>query len=122
MVHAAEHAALGFGVLHLVFVLDHRLLEDFHRVDLLPVLATHLEHLAEAALADHFQNVEAFERNGGVVQLRVLVSVVRIITAWTTSVERVVVAQVGEIDFLNPAWGVLRNGDTIRRLHWAEPA
>lgn len=115
VVHAAEHATLGFGVLHLVFVLDHRLLEDFHRVDLLPVLATHLKHLAEAALADHFQNVEAFERNGGVVQLRVLVSVVRVITTWTTSIERVVIAQVGEIDFLNPAWRVLRNGDTIKK-------
>ena len=87
MVHAAEHATLGFGVLDLVFVLDHRLLEDFHRVDLLLSLLTHLEHLAETALADHFQNIEALERHGRVVQLGILIAVVRIITTWTTSVE-----------------------------------
>ena len=113
MVHTAEHAAFGFGVLDLVFVLDDRFLEDFHRVDLLPVLATHLKHLAETALADYFQNVEALERNGRVVQLGVLVSVVRIIATRTTSIQRVIIAQVGEIDFLNSTWRVLRNGDTI---------
>lgn len=87
MVDAAQHATLRLRVLYLVFLLYHRFAQHFHRVDLLLSLLTHLEHLAETALADHFQNIEALERHGRVVQLGILIAVVRIITTWTTSVE-----------------------------------
>lgn len=108
VVDPAQHAPLGFGVLDLVLLLDHRFVQDLHRVDLLLTDLTDLKNLPEAALSDHLQDLEVVESHCGVVQLRILVAVKGIITTWTSSIKRVVITQIGEIDFLDPIWRALQ--------------
>lgn len=108
VVDPTQHASLGFGVLDLVFLLDHRLVQHFHRVDLLLTDLPHLKNLPETALPDHLQDLEVVESHCGVVQLRILVAVKSLITTWTSSIKRVVITQIGEVDFLNSIWRTLQ--------------
>ena len=108
MVDLAQNVPLRLRVLDLVLLLDHRLVQHFHRVDFVLTHLLHLEHLPETALPDHFQNLKVVETHRRIVQLRVLASVVRIIAASRTlRVKRVVVAQVRKIDLLNARWRTL---------------
>ena len=109
MVDLAQDVALRLRVLDLVLLLDHRLVQHFHRVNLVFAHLLHLEHLPETALPDHLQNLKVVETDGRIVELRVLAAVVGIIaTARTLCVKRVVVAQVGKIDLLNARWRSLQ--------------
>lgn len=120
VVDLAQNVPLRLRVLDLVLLLDHRLVQHFHRVDFVLTHLLHLEHLPETALPDHFQNLKVVETHRRVVQLRVLASVVRIIAApRTLRVKRVVVAQVRKIDLLNARWRTVRLNphELLKRIH-----
>ena len=108
MIDLAEDVALRLRVLDLVLLLDHCLVQHLHRINLALPVFSHLEHLSEAALPDYLQDLKVADRHGGVRQLRVLIPVIGIIAAaGRLRVEGVIIAQEGEVDFLDSVWGAL---------------
>ena len=120
MIDLAENVALRLGVLDLVLLLDHRLIQHLHGVDLALAVLSHLEHLAEAALPDHLQDLEVADGHRRIRQLGVLIAVIGVIAAsGGFGVEGFVIAEKREVDFLNTAWRMLcvrTNEDTHIRL------
>ena len=118
VIDPTQHASLRFGVFDLVFLLDHRFVQHFHRIDLLLTDLPNLKNLPEAALSDHLQDLEVVESHCRVVQLRILVAVKGIITTWTSSIKRVVITQIGEVDFLDPIWRTLSLNTQTSNKRW----
>ena len=106
VIDPTQHASLRFGVFDLVFLLDHRFVQHFHRIDLPSFFHPHLHDL------------EVVESHCRVVQLRILVAVKGIITTWTSSIKRVVITQIGEVDFLDPIWRTLSLNTQTNNKRW----
>ena len=118
VIDPTQHASLRFGVFDLVFLLDHRFVQHLHRIDLLLTDLPNLKNLPEAALSDHLQDLEVVESHCRVVQLRILVAVKSFITTWTSSIKRVVITQIGEVDFLDPIWRTLSLNTQTNNKRW----
>ena len=64
MYEVLEDVLLRQRVLHLAALDDGLLVQHLHRVDLPVVLLAHLEHLAEAALADDLKEIKVLQADG----------------------------------------------------------
>lgn len=115
MVNLAQNVSLGFGVFDLVLLLDNRLVQHLHRVDLVLSSLLDLEYLSKTTLSNHLQNIKILHSNCRIAEFRIFVAIVIIISAVRAfRVERVVIAEIREVDFLNTLGRMLdfTNGET----------